>query len=324
MSLLAAVALAALTGGTGYGDPAPPAPASIVRIELPPEAEERQPFALPTEPENTLEIDFPWPVADWAGRGFTPDPEKFAGDFVIQASRGATRVFVTPVAAQAHRVLHVVLGGPDGTTRSVPLELVPAPAGLAWREVVFSVRAPTKEAQRRVALALQAPRTQLREASPESELGMIRTLRLMQDAGPEGAAAVAAANPALGLCILDGEPKSFGDFTLTNRFAVRDATTGTLGLCVTVSSASRRRLLFDPESWVVRVGDRVFPVRTLDFPGELEPGSTAAAFLVIAQTPEGEPNRLLPDNAFEVSTVLGGSANIRPVSRFAPEGFPSE
>jgi hypothetical protein len=321
MNVRTALALAALASGPVFGAAATEAPPSIVRIELPPEAEEHQPFALPTEPENTLEIDFPWPVADWAGRGFTPDPERYAGDFVIQASRGATRVFVTPVAAQAHRVLHVVLDEPGGATRSVPIELVPAPAGLAWRKVVFAVHPPPKETQRRVALDLQPPRTRLREASPESELGMIRTLRLMQDAGPEGAEAVAAANPALSLCLLDGEPRSFGDFTLANRFAVRDATTGTLGLCVTVSSASRRRLLFDPEAWAVRVGDRVFPIRTLDFSGELEPGSAEAAFLVIARSPDGEPNRLLPDNAFEVSAVLGGSANVRPVSRFALEGF---
>jgi hypothetical protein len=155
-------------------------------------------------------------------------------------------------------------------------------------------------------------------------MGMLRTLRLMQGEGSEGAAAIAAANPALSLRVLDEAPRSFGDFTLSNRFALRDATTGALGLCVSVTSASRRRLLFDPQAWVVRVGDHVYPIQTLDFPGELEPGSAATAFLVIARTPDGEPNRLLSDNAFEVSAALSGSASVRPVRRFELEGFPNE
>ena len=32
-------------------------------------------------------MDFPFPIDDWAGRGFTPDPERFAGDLVVDAVR---------------------------------------------------------------------------------------------------------------------------------------------------------------------------------------------------------------------------------------------
>src|SRR5271163_4810251 len=107
MNILGPVFVAALSSvSLAAGDPSSPgtAPASIVRIELPPEELLTRPFTVPTEPEDTLEVDFPWPLVDWAGRGFTPDPEKFAGDFVVEATRGATRIFVTPVAAQARRV----------------------------------------------------------------------------------------------------------------------------------------------------------------------------------------------------------------------------
>jgi hypothetical protein len=307
-------ALAALRGA------ADPVPSTIVRIELPPEADEHQPFALPTEPENTLEVDFPWPVEDWAGRGFTPDPEKFAGDFVIEATRGSSRLFVTPVAAQAHRILHVVLAEPGGRTRGIPLELVPAPTGLAWRKVVFlSPASPAPKA--RISLSRERPLSPLREPSPESELGLLRTMQLMLNSSADGAAGIAAANPALELVDLGGAPRSFGEFTLTCRFAVRDSTTDTLGLCVGVANTSVRRLLFDPGSWVIRAGDRVYPVRTVDFAGEIEPGASGVAFLVLTRAPDGSPTWLKPDGALQVSVVLSASANPRPVGRMALDAF---
>jgi hypothetical protein len=299
----------------------PEAPPSIVRIALASEGDERQPVVVPTEPENTVELDFPGPIEDWAGRGFTPDAEKFAGDFVIEAARGKPRIFVTPVATGAHRVLHVVLAVNGGATRGIPIEFIPAPGGLAWRKVVFTGAKEDAPARPGVSLSPGAPRAQWREPSPESELGLVRTLRLMANATPQGAAAFAQANPSLSLKVLDGIQRSFGNFTITNRFALRDSSTETLGLCASVANQTSRRLLFDPSSWIVRVGDRVYPVRTVDFASELEPGETAAALLVLARGPGGEPTRLLPDNDFKLSVLLSGTANPRPVRRMALEGF---
>jgi hypothetical protein len=300
---------------------APESPPSIVRIPIAPEADERRPVEVPTEPENTVEIDFPWAIEDWAGRGFTPNAEKYAGDFVIEAARGKARLFVTPVAAGAHRVLHVVLAGPAGSSRGFPVEFVPAPAGLAWRKVVFTEAEAARTKRRPVTLAASAPGARLREPSPESELGLIRTLRLMLNTDADGAAVIASANPALELRVLDGTPRSFGDFSLSNRFAVRDSTTDTLGICTSVANQTAKRLIFDPGSWIVRAGDRVYPVRTVDFANELEAGSEGAAFLVLTRGPAGEPTLLLPDNDFKVSVLLSAAVNPRPVRRMKLEGF---
>jgi hypothetical protein len=312
-----AILLLAALAGAAAGQPPP----TIVRIRLGPEADERQPVTLPTEPGNTVEIDFPWPLEDWAGRGFSPDPEKFAGDFVIEASRGNPRLFVTPVAEGAHRVLHVVLAQPGGETRSLPLEFIPAPPGLAWRKVVFGPPGPAADPAPSVLLAPVAPKAAIREASPDSEIGLLRTLRLMLNTTAAGAQAIAAANPALELQRGDGAPRSLGDFTIANRFAVRDAVTDTVGLCVSVSNATDRRLLFEPGSWVVRVGSRVYPVRTVSFANELEPGASAPAFLLLTRGPNGEPTRLLPGNAFQVSVLPLAAVNPRAVQRLPLAGF---
>ena len=56
------------------GAPEPEPPPSIVRIALPSESDERQPLVLPTEPENTIEVDFPgpWRTGRAAGSPRTP------------------------------------------------------------------------------------------------------------------------------------------------------------------------------------------------------------------------------------------------------------
>jgi len=314
---IAGAAAVAMPFGLPAGTPPADAgfPATITRVVLPPEDKERHPVTVPTEPENTVELDFPWPVEDWAGRGFTPDAEKFAGDFVIEATRGKERVFITPVVAGAHRVLHVVLMLPAGGSRSVPVELIPAPVGMAWRKVVFAGADTPKESAPEVSLAERAPRSRYRDPSAESELGLVETLRLLLNTTSAGARAFAAANPALELAVPSRRTKSFGDFTLTPRFALRDSTTDTLGICVGVANTTQKRLLFDPAGWVVRVGQRAYPVGTVDFPGELEPGAEAPAFLVVGRAPDGGPTLLLPDNDFEVSAVLLAKVNPRPVVR---------
>jgi len=285
----------------------------IVRVPLPPEREEHRTISVPTEAENTVELDFPWPVLEWAGRGFTPDAEKYAGDFVVEAPKGTARVFVTPVSPGAHRVLDLVVQLPDGSTRGIPVEFVPAPAGLAWRKAVFDDESPRPEAPPRFTLSAEAPHARFRAPSPESLLGLVTTLRLMLNTTEAGARAIAAANPALGLAELRSAPESFGDFVLTPRFAVRDATTDSLGICVGVENATNRRLVFDPSGWTLRAGDRVYPVTTVDFSGDLGPGAAAAALLVIGRAPDGLPTLLLPDNAFRISARVLASENPRPV-----------
>ena len=298
---------------------AAPVPASIVRVTLGAEESERRPFAVPTEPGNTVEVDLPWPLGDWAGRGFTPDPERFAGDFVIQAARGTRRLFVTPVSRDAHRVLHVVMECAGGATRSLPLEFMPAPPALAWRKVSFVADAPEGARRPPVALLDTPPASRLRAPGPDSQIGLIRTMRLLLNTTAEGARDIAAANPALTLAPADDAARDFGPFTLACRFSVRDALTGELGLCVGVANRTARRLIFDPRSWVVRAGEHVYAAAAADFSPELGPWASEAALLVVAGGPGGGTTRLLAGSALEPSVSLLGSASPRPVRRLSLE-----
>jgi len=326
LGLLAACAAAA---------PSDP-PATIRRLDLPDESAQRYPLAVPVEPGNTVEVDFPFPIADWAGRGFTPDPERFAGDLVVDAVRGSPRVFVTPITRDAHRVLHVVLRLPSGSERSVPIEFIAAPSDQAWRKVTLvapaSVPAPgpsgegvavTVPSEARVRLLDSAPAEAFQTPTPAIEIGIVRTLRLMLALGPDGARRLVAANPALEMAELPHSARPFGAFTLEIPFALRDSVVDCLGLCVKVTSTSLRRLIFDPGSWIVRVGDRVYPVRTADFTNEIEPGATAWAVLVLTRAQDGTPTHLLPKNSFEVSLTVAAAVTSKAVRRMAADDGPS-
>jgi len=308
-----------------------------VRLELPEEAGQRYPIGIPTDPTQSVELAFPWPVIDWAGRGFSPDPETYAGDFLVDARRGSPRLFVTPLVQGGHRVLHVVLAPPGEAPRTVLLEFLPAPPQSAWSKVTFLAAASARPSAAaagsgersaradEVAAADGRPpenRTQrpapgpYRMPTPEMQLRLIRTMRLVRTLPPERARALVAADPALEWDDRRRAPRSFGPFVLRLAFAIRDRTTDCLGLCVDVRNTTRRRLVFDAESWVVRAGERVYPLRTADFANELEPEAAAVAWLVLARAQDGSPTRLLPEGDLQVSVQLAATVNPHPVWRF--------
>jgi len=317
-------------------------PPSLVRLELPEEADQRYPIGIPTDPAQSVELAFPWPLIDWAGRGFTPDPETYAGDFLVDARRGSPRLFVTPLVQGGRRVLHVVLGPPGTAPRTVLLEFLPAPPESAWSKVTFvaaaSARpraaaadsgdrgAPPEDAaaanvRSPVIRTLRPAPSPDRTPTPEVQLGLIRTMRLVRTLPLERARALVAADPALEWDDRQRAPRSFGPFVLRLAFALRDRTTDCLGLCVDVRNATRRRLIFDAESWVVRAGERVYPLRTADFANEIEPEAAAVAWLVLGRAQDGSPTRLLPATDFQVSVKLTATVNPHPVLRFPLAGL---
>ncbi len=318
--------------GSTAGAPPPP---TIRRLLLPSESAQRYPIAVPTDPDHSVELDFPWPVVDWAGRGFTPDPETYAGDFLVDARRGSPRIFVTPLVSGGHRVLHLIVQPAGGPQRSIPLEFLAAPAGEAWHKVVLVEGEPGGEGPEAPPPSLDGPLRRAERAArpvgpagraptPVDELGLIHLMRRLHGLPADAAAALVAARPALQWDDHARPPQSFGPFTLRLAFALQDGATDCLGLCVEVRNATARRLIFDAESWVVRSGDRVYPVRTVDFAHEVEPESVQTAWLVLTPAPDQSPGLLPADGDLSVSVRLSASVNPKPIFRFPVDPPPAD
>jgi hypothetical protein len=292
---------------------------TVVTSTLPSGEDEHQAFLIPTAAEWSLEIDFPYPIADWAGRGFTPDPERFAGDFMIEAVRGSTRLYVSALAADAHRVLHVAFLAPTGEIQTVPLEFVPAPPQLAFRKLTFVDGA----AATRPAVQPESPTALLptKRSTPSAELALIRLMRLLDSLPPASATQLSATSPTLRYVSIRGEPADFGDFTVTACFVVEDRITGNTGICAELANACTKRILIDPRSWLVRSGNNAYRVRTVDFAGALDPAARARIFMVLETGANGAPVQLDPNQPVQISARVDEKASARPVTTYDVEPF---
>ncbi|WP_415907000.1 hypothetical protein [Oleiharenicola sp. Vm1] len=68
-------------------------PLTVVRFAL--DAERTRPYIILTNPVDATAVEVPYPIEDWAGRAFTTDPEKIAGDFFLRLRRGERTFFIS-------------------------------------------------------------------------------------------------------------------------------------------------------------------------------------------------------------------------------------
>ena len=268
----------------------------------------------PTSCEFALEIDFPWPVCDWAGRGFTPDPERFAGDFVVEAERGASRMYVTALAANAHRVLHVALTDADGSVRTFPLEFVPSVPGRALRKLTLTAEAPAAPLPSGSVPARVQPTAR---SSASSEIALLRLMRLAEALPAATFDSLLLGAPALHLVRRSDPPSDLGEVTVRIRYALSDDVTGEAGLAVEIANATGKRILLDPQSWTIAAGGHDYPIRTVDFVDVLPPRALVRAFLVLGPRPDGFAASLGAREPASLRVAICARASARPVSRYA-------
>jgi hypothetical protein len=274
-----------------------------------------------THPNEATAIEVPYPIEDWAGRGFTPDPGQVAGDFYISVRRGEKVCFVSPLAEKAQRTLQLVM-----RSEAFPIELRPAPQDYAFRKVVFfdaieeqrqfaelAEKAQQKmQSSEEVQRLRTAPRQPLAPASDELQLGLLRTMQMLANMSEQQARKVVASNPALSWAKKDGKPVDAGDFTLATRFVIRNEAMKAIGIACEVTNKTKRRLTFLADSFVVRSGKCIYPATATDFNPVVEPGATNVAFFAVARTPDGSPLRLAVETPVQVSLALATSASVHP------------
>lgn len=307
----------------GAGEPA------AVNPVLQAEIDEFTPTVIPTSSIRTTTIMFPIPIDDVQGTGFTPDPSKVDGDFLISVR---TRyISLTAQRDGIRRNLNVIAGG-----KNYPLDIIPAsPPSDAAYSVILRLKAPTPSAaalapfadtQRRFEQgefdasgipsrrSLSKPAGPLKSAGGARILGVLDQIKLLSGQGSFEDARKAAALMDGVTLVAKSDSTDHLDYKVTVTHVLRNSKLDALGFAVLVKNTSGRAIRFDPESFSVRVGD---PTRglllrqvTSDIAPTLAPGVERRAFFVVIGTAEGAPNWVDPNNRFAVSL------------EYAPEGNP--
>lgn len=285
---------------------------------------ENEVISIPTNPSVTLFIQFPAVVTDYTGRGFSSDPQREAGDFYIRHVDGDSYLSIAPLTELAERTIHIVCEG-----RGYPIHLFPANGEYSWDKVIFIKPEPPKPVvtkERKSELeetsfsarrTLKAPRSNhlaTEKLSAERLKGMIDVMRLLANLTEKKAKAVVATNPLLTLARFDRPPQDFGDFTVTQHFALRNEFYDAIGFAVSIENRGGRPIGFVPDSFTVRASEHVYHAIFTDFDPHVGGRDHVSAFFIIAGNGVGGFNDLSVDQEFSVSLDVRTKEEDRPVS----------
>jgi hypothetical protein len=268
--------------------------AATIAVAEPPEAiqrvtlDERAVITVPVATNRVTTISFPSPIAAVDAVGVTADG-KSPGQFQLAHTKGSSFLSVRALARRVATNLNV-----RWNKRTYVFELV---------ESDTPILALNLEDRTATETALPAP-----AVTPTKLLTLLdkaKSFPLLKKQHPEAVA--------------DGEARTFGDkpqVTDCNDYEIRIEevfrfnTDDTLVFHVVLRNKSDREIRYLPESFAVRVGNRLYYQSISDAPGVLPAHSAGIVYFAITGTPDGGRNELSLRNEF---TVL--------VTRFSPQGI---
>jgi hypothetical protein len=249
-------------------------PEAIQRVTL----DERVVVTVPVATNHVTTISFPGPIAAIDAVGVTADG-KTPGQFQLAHTKGSSFVSVRALARKAATNLNI-----RWNKRTYVFEVV---------ESDTPVLALNLEDQSAAETAQPAPLV-----TPTRLLALLDKAKAFQLLKKQHADAVA-----------DAEARTFGDepqFTDFNdyeirveevfRFNVED----TLVFHVTLRNKSDNEIRYLPESFCLRVGNRLYYQSISDAPGVLPPSAASTVYFAITGTPDGGRNELSLKNEFTV------------------------
>jgi hypothetical protein len=265
------VSLLLLTTAVAWADSS-----AIQRVLL----DDRTVVAVPVGVNRVTTLNFPGPIEAMDGAGFTVDG-KTPGQFQLAHTRGSAFVSVRALSPRAAGNLNIRWNGhtyvfefsaSENPVLSLMLESPPAPEELGVG------RAP--------------------ETSPLKLLALLdkaKAFPLLKSQQPEAVADV-------GFTTYDGHPlvSDFNGYAIQIEQAFRFNTEDTLVFRVAITNRSDTPLLYQPDSFALRAGNRLYPQSISDADGAVPPHGRTVACFAVTGTPDGGRNELSLKNNFTV------------------------
>jgi len=236
--------------------------------------------SVPVATNRVTTISFPGPIEAIDGAGFTVDG-KTPGQFQLAHVKGSTFLSVRALTGRAAGNLNVrwnnctyvfELSASDTPALSLIMESPPAP------EELGAGRAP--------------------EVSPLKLLALLdkaKAFPLLKSQQPESVADV-------GFTTYDIKPlvSDFNDYQIQIEAAFRFNTEDTLVFRVAITNETNTPLIYQPDSFALRAGDRLYPQSISDSDGHVPPNGRSIVYFAVTGTPDGGRNELSLKNQFTV------------------------
>lgn len=257
--------------------------------------------SVPLATNRVTTINFPGPVEAIDGAGFTVDG-KTPGLFQLAHAKGSAFLSVRALTPRAAGNLNV-----RWNDHTYVFELSASnPPILSLNMAVL----PTPEASG----AGHAP-----EVSPLKLLSLLdkaRAFPLLKTQQPESVADV-------GFTTYDGKPlvSDFNDYQIQIEEAFRFNAEDTLVFRVAITNETGSPLIYQPDSFALRAGNRLYPQSISDANGTVPTKGSSIVYFAVTGTPDGGQNNLSLKNHFTV-LVKRLSPPVPPTPVVAPTNAP--
>ena len=249
-------------------------PEAVQRVTL----DERVVISVPVSTNRVTTISFPGPIAAIDAAGVTADG-KTPGEFQLAHTKGSSFVSVRALARKAATNLNI-----RWNKRTYVFELVESDAPVL--ALNLEDRATTEIVQ---------PAPQVTPTRLLALLDKAKAFPLLKKQQPDAVAGAEART-------FGDEPQitDFNDYEIRIEEVFRFNPEDTLVFHVTLRNKSDREIRYLPESFCVRVGNRLYYQSVSDAPGLLLPHAASTVYFAITGTPDGGRNELSLKNEFNV------------------------
>jgi len=257
---------------------------AIVALAEPPEAiqrvtlDDRAVVTVPVATNRVTTISFPGPIAAIDAVGVTADG-KTPGQFQLAHTKGSSFLSVRALVSKAASNLNI-----RWNKHTYVVELV---------ESDTPVLALNFEDRLTVETPQPAP-----VVTPTQLLALLdkaKVFPLLKKQQPEAVANAQART-------LGGKPQvtDFNDYEIRIEEVFRFNSEDTLVFHVTLRNKSDKEIRYQPETFAVRVGNRLYYQSISDAPGVLPPKAFSTVYFAVTGTPDGGRNELSLKNEFMV------------------------
>ena len=237
-------------------------------------------IVVPVATNRVTTISFPSAITAIDGAGITVDG-KTPGLFQLAHAKGSAFLSVRALAPKASANLNI-----------------------RWNDHTYVFEL-TESDQPVLSLNVEAPPTpeeagigQAPEVSPIKLLALLdkaKAFPLLKAQQPETVAGV-------DFTTYDGKPlvSDFDDYQIQIEEAFRFNAEDTLVFCLVITNRVDAPLIYQPDSFTLRAGDRLYPQSISDADGIVPPNGRSIVYFAVSGTPDGGRNELSLRNAFTV------------------------